>query len=121
MPQPTAKNDPEIAERWSQALNLRLAGASYEAIARRLGYGDHSGARYAVSKAMERSIQEPADEYRKLELERLDRLQLGLWDRGRQNPTVRDTQPNGPARQPPRRRQAPRRAAGQAGDGQGGA
>lgn len=68
-------------ERQRQALELRKAGVGFQAIADRLGYSDHSGAYRAVKSALKKTLQEPADEVRALELERLDKLLLGLWPR----------------------------------------
>lgn len=66
-------------ERQRQALELRKAGMGYEAIARQVGYASHSGAIKAVQTAMQRTIQEPADELRALEVARLDDMLAGLW------------------------------------------
>lgn len=62
------------AGRHLQALEMRRAGASYDAIAEQLGYAGHEGARKAVSAALKRTLEEPAAEVRALEVERLDRL-----------------------------------------------
>ena len=59
-------------ERQLKALTLRKAGAGYQAIADALGYKDHTGAWRAVKSALKRTLQEPADELRTLELARLD-------------------------------------------------
>lgn len=67
------------AERQKQAMQLRLAGASYDDIAARLGFAGRGGAWRAVMSALKQTLQEPADELRKMELERLDRLLLGVW------------------------------------------
>jgi len=67
-------------ERQQQALNLRIAGASFDQIARQVGYASRGAARNAVLAILKRREQEPADELRKMEGERLDRLQLGLWN-----------------------------------------
>jgi hypothetical protein len=67
-----------INRQW-QALEMRKAGVPFDAIARQLGYGGPAGAFKAVESAIQRTLQEPADEVRKLELERLDKLLLGLW------------------------------------------
>ena len=66
-------------ERQRRALELRKAGLGYQAIAARLGYASHSGAIKAVQTAMRRTLQEPADELRALELARLDDLLRGIW------------------------------------------
>jgi len=67
------------AERMVEALKLRKAGLGFQRIADELGYKSPSGAHDAVMKALKATLQEPADELRKLELERLDALLLGLW------------------------------------------
>ncbi len=55
-----------------KALSLRKAGLGYQAIADALGYKDASGAWRAVKAALKKTLQEPADELRTLELARLD-------------------------------------------------
>lgn len=67
------------AERGRQALELRKAGATFDDIAGKLGYADRGCAYRAVRKALKETLREPADEVRKLEAERLDKLQLALW------------------------------------------
>ena len=68
------------AERQRQALELRKAGVGFEAIAERLGYAGPSGAYQAVMAALKKTLQEPADELKKLELERLDAAQLAIYN-----------------------------------------
>lgn len=67
------------AERHRQALDLRKAGASYRAIAAKLGYDSPSSVHKAVAAALRRITEEPAAEVRTLELERLDALTIALW------------------------------------------
>jgi hypothetical protein len=62
-------------------LELRKAGASFDEISSTLGYRGKSGAYQAVISALRRTLQEPADEVRKLELTRLDRAQRTAWER----------------------------------------
>lgn len=69
----------EAQARQLQALELRKAGIGYNAIAAQLGYSSRSGAHKAVMTALRKTLQEPADEVRKLELERLDALLAELW------------------------------------------
>lgn len=76
-------------ERQRRALELRLAGVSYATIAEQLGYRDGSGAHRAVASALKRTLQEPANAVRKLELERLDKLLFALWP-SRNNPGIVD-------------------------------
>jgi len=68
-------------QKQKQALELRLAGASYLKIADTLGYANKGGAHKAVMAALEKTIREPADRVRKIELERLDRLWFSAYQR----------------------------------------
>ena len=60
--------------RAAQALNLRKLGATYETIARECGYAHRGTAYAAVQRELQRTLQEPADELRRLEAQRLDDL-----------------------------------------------
>jgi len=73
------KNRALATERQRQALELHKAGVGYQAIADRLGYAGPSGAYKAVNAALQKTLQEPADELRTRELERLDRMHAALW------------------------------------------
>ncbi len=77
----------EIAERRRKALDLRKAGASYDAIAQQLRLSGSGSAYKIVQAALKATYREPADDVRKLELERLDRLTLALWSRAQQGET----------------------------------
>jgi transposase-like protein len=77
----TGKNDQAIAEKRRQALELRKAGYGFDDIARALGYVNAGGAYKAVQQALKDTYREPADEVRKLELERIDRLTRAIWTR----------------------------------------
>lgn len=68
-------------ERQRRALELRKAGATYDAIADTLGYADHTGARAAVVKAMESIVTEPAQELRTLQLERYNHMLMVYWSK----------------------------------------
>lgn len=56
-------------------------GATYEQAAKRAGYATRSGAYKAFWKAVDGREADAVDEHRMLELQRLDALQVGLWDR----------------------------------------
>ncbi len=67
-------------KREADALELRLGGATYEQIAGRLGYKNRSSAQRAVLRVLGKLIcTEDVESLRQLELERLDRLLLGIW------------------------------------------
>jgi transcriptional regulator len=66
-------------EKQLQALKLRKQGVSYADIAKQVGYKSGSGAHAAVSKALKKTLQEPADDLRKIENERLDAMLSALW------------------------------------------
>ena len=72
--------DPEVIDRERKVLEARLLGMSFDQIAASLGYASKSGAHHAYKRALQRTIQEPADEVRQQELERLDRLWRGIID-----------------------------------------
>ena len=72
----------EAIEKQRQALELRRAGATYEEIARAVGYGTSRSAAYkAVMSAIHRVLQEPAEAVLVLELQRLDKLQMAIWSK----------------------------------------
>jgi hypothetical protein len=60
---------------------MRIGGASYRAIGEQLGITE-SGAAKAVKRAMKRiadEVKENAEQYRDLQLERLDKMLLAVW------------------------------------------
>lgn len=65
-------------ETQKKAAELRAAGASYREIGRVLNI-DHSWARALVLRALQESTYEDADLMRRMEGERLDRLQRAAW------------------------------------------
>lgn len=73
----------EAAERQRKALELKKMGHTYETIAQNCGFKNRSGAFMAVKRALEEIVREPAEDVLKLELERLDRLMLGVWPQAR--------------------------------------
>lgn len=69
------------AAKQAEALRLRAGGMDYDGIAARLGYKNRAGAHKAVMVGLQRTLQEPADELRTMEAERLDRMLEGLWEK----------------------------------------
>ena len=61
---------------------MRLAGLDYDTIATRLGYASRGAAHTDISRALEANVAEmnrSAEVLRQEELQRLDRLQAGVW------------------------------------------
>lgn len=70
-----------LQQKRRQALEARKAGATYQQIADNLGYTHASAARKAVLKAFGDVIQEPVNELRSLQVERLNHMLLRIWQR----------------------------------------
>jgi len=80
---PTAKSMVLAKDRELECLALRKAGATYDQIGEKVGI-TREGARKAVSRALAElsaATTEEAKEVRHLELERLDAMLLGLWQK----------------------------------------
>jgi hypothetical protein len=75
---PTSRNA-ALANKERQALELRMAGASFDQIAQKLGYSEKGAAHRAVTRALISTVKPAADELRELETARLDRLLLAFW------------------------------------------
>jgi hypothetical protein len=71
----------EAQTKRKQALQLRLAGATYQEIADALGYANRNGAFFIVTSALKSIPKEEANELRELEKQRLDRLQRAVAKR----------------------------------------
>ena len=69
------------AKKQVAALEMRVGGFSFRHIALELKYKGPSGAHKAVDAALDRTIREPAEAVRLLELERLDQLQIMAYKR----------------------------------------
>lgn len=70
------------ADRRGKAVAMRLAGLDFQTIADRLGYADRAAAHKDITRALEANVAEMhrnADVLRQEELDRLNRLQAGLW------------------------------------------
>lgn len=63
-----------------EAMSLKLAGASYEAIGERLGIAPQS-VRALISRNLERADNRLVEEMRAIENARLDRAQAAIWKR----------------------------------------
>lgn len=69
------------AERQRLALEMRIAGHTFEAIAIELGYSHARGAKKAVDAGLRKTLQEPADQLRDLEVARMDVMLNSIWPR----------------------------------------
>lgn len=81
----------EAASRLAEAVSLRMARASYAAIAAKCGYSDESGARKAVERALAKTraaTAEKVEEMRQLDLAKLDEIEMRLTNviRGKNKP-----------------------------------
>ena len=66
-------------EKQRMALELGMAGRRWDEIAQTVGYANHTGAIAAVKVALEKTLQEPAEHYRALTLERLTKVLQVYW------------------------------------------
>ena len=73
------KKNMSVGEKTRRAMALKLAGASYAAIAQQLGYNDASAARKAVMRGMKHSMHENAAELKKIHYSRLEHMLMLLW------------------------------------------
>ena len=69
----------EAVQKQRQALELRMAGRTWQEIATAVGYRGHSSAIAAVEAALQRTLRPPASEYRALTLERLTKVLQVHW------------------------------------------
>jgi hypothetical protein len=71
---------PDLVDKERQVIELRRAGATFDDIARAIGFKHPSGAQQAYARALKRVLVEAgAEEVRVMELDRLDRLQRSVW------------------------------------------
>lgn len=69
----------DTAERDAKAARLRARGASLQQIVDALGYADKSHARQGITRALDATVREPADELRAVLSDRLDTLTRSAW------------------------------------------
>ena len=62
-----------------QALELRMAGRTLQEIADVLGYASPTGAQEAIRSALKRTLRPSSDEFRALQLERLQKVIASFW------------------------------------------
>lgn len=76
---PRRRNRPLAAWRKARAVELAIAGRTYEQIAAEVGYANRGTAYKVVQKALRSRTVAAVDELRSLEVDRLDALQASLW------------------------------------------
>lgn len=70
----------QAVEKERQVIELRRAGATFDDIARAVGYKEPSGAHAAYKRALKRTLTDAGtEELREQELDRLDRMQRAVW------------------------------------------
>lgn len=69
----------EAIRRQVQAVELRMAGRTLDEIATAVGYASRSGASYAINAVLKRTQKVPAEEYRSLNIERLNKIIQVFW------------------------------------------
>jgi hypothetical protein len=75
------RNRALAAARRARAVDLRTAGLTYDEIATELGYASRGTVYRIVAEALRAQTAEAVGELRSLEVERLDSLQLAVWQR----------------------------------------
>lgn len=75
------RNRALAAARRARAIELRAQGRTYEDIARELGYANRGTVCHIVSDALRARTDDAVDTLRLLEAQRLDALQVALWDK----------------------------------------
>lgn len=72
--------EPEQLDRELAVVELRREGKTWQQIAEAVNYATAMGAWKAYQRACQRTLQEPTDEARRIELDRLDALQRTYWE-----------------------------------------
>jgi hypothetical protein len=75
------RNKALAAARRARAVELRTQGLTYDQIAMELGYANRGTVYHVVSEALKVQTAEAVGELRSLEVERLDNLQLAVWQK----------------------------------------
>jgi hypothetical protein len=70
-------------EKAEKIIELRRTGATWELIAKATGYANPSGAYKAYQKILESMVFPKLEEYRHMELDLYDRLQLSVYERAK--------------------------------------
>lgn len=74
---------PAVLEKEIQIIELRRAGVTWEKIAREVGFKNASGAYKMYQRAAERMVRPHLEEYRDMQLDRLERMHMAVWPRAK--------------------------------------
>lgn len=74
---------PAVLEKEIQIIELRRAGVTWEKIAREVGFKNASGAYKMYQRAAERMARPHLEEYRDMQLDRLERMHMAVWPRAK--------------------------------------
>ena len=75
------RNRALAAARRARAVELRTAGRTYDRIAAELGYANRGTVYRVVAEALKAQTMDAVGELRSLEVERLDHVQLAMWQK----------------------------------------
>ena len=75
---------PAILEKEIQIIELRRAGVTWERIAIQTGFKNASGAYKMYQRAAERMVRPHLEEYRDMQLDRLERMHQAVWMRAKE-------------------------------------
>ena len=75
------RNKALAAARRVRAVELRTTGLTYDQIAAELGYANRGTVYRLVSEALKAQTVEAVGEHRSLEVERLDKFQVAVWQK----------------------------------------
>jgi len=75
------RNRALAAARRARAVELRTAGLTYDRIAAELGYANRGTVYRVVAEALKAQTMDAVGELRSLEVERLDHVQLAMWQK----------------------------------------
>lgn len=71
----------ESSEKHAEVFRLRLAGHDYASICEKLGYAGGGSVHYALMAELDRRVGKPCEQYRQLELARIDAIWQPLYER----------------------------------------
>jgi transcriptional regulator len=74
---------PAVLDKEIKIIELRRAGVTWEKIAKEVGFKNASGAYKMYQRAAERMVRPHLEEYRDMQLDRLERMHMAVWPRAK--------------------------------------